>query len=120
MKIDLKDAMRTINERLKEIRTSLNISQREFSKRIFISQSLYADIEIGNVECKERFIRLISSQFNVNLDWIKTGEGEMFASSPPDLRLEYLIDIFNQLDPQLQDCVLDHLKGLLKVQKARG
>ena len=111
--------MKGINERLKEIRTSLNLSQREFSKRIFISQSLYADIEFGNVEPKERFIRLISSQFNVNLDWIKTGNGEMFTASPPDMRLEYLIDIFNQLDIQLQDCVLDHLKGLLKIQKEK-
>ena len=109
--------MAGINERLKEIRTSLNLSQREFSKRIFISQSLYSDIEFGNVEPKERFIRLISSQFNVNLDWIKTGNGNMYESPPPDMRLEYLIDIFNQLDVQLQDCVLDHLKRLLKIQK---
>jgi transcriptional regulator with XRE-family HTH domain len=111
--------MDKIKERLKQVRTSLNLSQREFSKRIFISQSLYADIELGNVEPKERFIRLISSQFNVNLDWIKTGKGEMFSASPPDLRLEYLIDIFNQLDIQLQDVVLDHLKGLLKIQKEK-
>jgi transcriptional regulator with XRE-family HTH domain len=111
--------MEAIHDRLKEIRTSLNISQREFSKRIFISQSLYADIELGNVKCKERFLRLISSQFNVNLEWIKTGKGEIFSASPPDIKLEYLIDMFNQLDPQLQDCVLDHLKGLLKVQKEK-
>ena len=109
--------MARINDRLKEIRATLNISQREFSRKIFISQSLYADIELGNVEPKERFIRLVSSQFNVNLNWIKTGEGEMFGASPPDVRLEYLIDTFNQLSPKLQDCVLKHLKELLNCQK---
>ena len=109
--------MAQIKDRLKEIRSFLKVSQREFSRQIFISQSLYADIELGNVEPKERFLRLISSQFNVNLNWIKTGEGQMFSSEPPDARLEYLINIFNQLNPKLQDTVLEHLKSLLKVQK---
>ena len=106
-----------INERLKEIRNTLKLSQREFSKQIFISQSLYSDIELGNFELKERYIRLISSQFNINVDWLKTGKGKMLKLSKHDVKLEYLNDLFNQLDPNFQDCVLDHLKGLLKVQK---
>jgi len=110
----------TIKDRLKEIRNSLKLSQREFSKRIFISQTLYSDIENGNVTPKERFLRLISSQFNVNLDWIKTGKGEKFSPSPPDLRLESLIDIFNEFNPELQDWILDHLKRLLDIQKRKN
>lgn len=106
-----------INDRLREIRKSLQISQREFSKRIFISQSLYADIEKGNIEPKERFLRLISSEYNINLDWMKTGNGEMWNLSPIDLRLEYLIEIFRQFNPELQDVILDHLRRLLEVHK---
>jgi len=111
--------MKSLTDRLKKIRTTLHLSQREFSKRIFISQSLYADIELGNVELKERYVRLISSQFHVNIDWLKTGNGEMFSSSSSDIKFEYLKDIFGQLSPELQDCVLDHLKGLLKVQREK-
>jgi len=109
--------MTSINDRIREIRTELKLSQREFSKKIQITQSHYSDIENGNIEIKERYLTLISSQFNVNLDWLKTGKGGKFTSPPPDKRLEYLIDIFKQLDHQLQDVVLDHLKKLLKVQK---
>ena len=109
--------MNSINDRLKTVRMSLKLSQREFSKRIFISQTLYCDIENGNVKPKERVLRLISSQFNVNLNWIKTGKGDKFTSPPPDPKLEYLIDLFNQFSPELQDVILDHLKKLLKVQK---
>jgi len=109
--------MDNLTDRLKKVRTTLKLSQREFSKRISISQSLYADIELGNVEFKERYLKLVSSQFNVNIDWLRDGEGEMFKLSEKDVRLEYLVNIFNKLSPNLQDCVLDHLKGLLKVQK---
>jgi transcriptional regulator with XRE-family HTH domain len=111
--------MSDVNDRIKELRTTLKLSQRSFAERIFISQSLYADMELGKVSFKERFIQLISSQFNISIDWIKTGEGEMFTAPPPDFRLEYLIDIFNQLDPLLQDYVLLHLKELLNIQRLK-
>jgi len=106
-----------ITDRLKKIRATLNLSQREFSKRIFISQGLYSDIESGKAEFKERYIRLISSQLHVNIEWIKTGNGEIFSHSQSDIRFEHLKNIFEQFSPELQKCVLDHLKGLLKVQK---
>ena len=111
--------MTEIHGRLRMVRDSLKISQKEFAQRIFISQSLYADIEKGNIVPKERFLRLISFQYNVSLDWIKTGNGDMFTSPPPDVRLEHLINMFNQLSPELQDCVLDHLKRLLKIQNEK-
>jgi len=75
-------------------------------------------MEKGNIEIKERYLTLISTQFNVNLDWLKTGKGEKYVSSAPDLKLEYLIGIFKQLDHKLQDAVLEHLKRLLEVQQA--
>ncbi|MDR2314212.1 MAG: helix-turn-helix transcriptional regulator, partial [Spirochaetaceae bacterium] len=39
--------MERINDRIKKIRITLGLSQREFSKRIYISQSFYGDIELG-------------------------------------------------------------------------
>jgi len=98
---------------------SLKLSQREFSKRIFISQTLYCDIENGNVKPKERVLRLISSQFNINLDFLKEGKGKIFEKSPPDLRLERLIEIFKQFDDETQDEVLKITKLLLKIHKKK-
>jgi len=109
--------MKQIYERLKEIRLKLGISQVEFSKRIFISKSLYGEIEIGNRNVNERIIHLISTGFNVNKEWIKTGKGEMFVSPPPDMRLEKLIEIYNQLDGKLRDCLIEQSSILLKLQK---
>jgi transcriptional regulator with XRE-family HTH domain len=115
--------MNTVHERIKEIRLALGISQVEFSKRIFISKSFYADVEtgkkIGEKNVQDRIIQLISSQFNVNNEWLKTGEGEMFTNTPPDIRLEKLLDIYKRLDGSLRDCLVEQSGILLKLQKEK-
>jgi transcriptional regulator with XRE-family HTH domain len=112
--------MKTIYERIKEIRTTLGLSQREFAKRIYITQSFYGDIELGKKNINDRIIQLISTQFNVNKEWIKTGEGEIFSAPPPDIRRERLIEIYNQLPKWLQDCLIEQSNLLLKKYKKQN
>ena len=109
-----------IKDRVRKVRTALDASQREFAKRIFISQTLLGDIELGKRKVKERTVQLITTEFKVNREWLLTGRGEMFASPPPDLQLEKLLDIFSQLDKPLRDYLLDQSKGLLKIQQDKN
>ena len=108
--------MAGIKDRVIKVRTALNVSQREFAKRIFISQTLLGAIELGKRNINERTIQLITTEFKVNREWLLTGRGEMFASPPPDLQLEKLLDIYKQLDKPLRNYLLDQSKGLLKIQ----
>jgi len=108
-----------VRKRIKQVRQTLNISQRDFAKRVYISQTLLGDIELGNRNVNDRTIQLISIEFNVNKDWLITGNGEMFSAPPVDLQLENLVEIFNQLDNGLRDYLLDQSKGLLKIQKEK-
>lgn len=109
--------MGDIKDRIKEIRVKLGISQMDFAKKVYISQTLLGEIELGNRTVSERTIQLVSTQFNVNKEWILTGKGKMFAANPPDIQLEKLIEIFKQLDKSLRDFLLDQSKALLKIQK---
>ena len=109
--------MAEIPERIQMIREALGVSQREFAKKIFISKSLLNNIELGNRSVNDRTIQLISTEFNVNKEWLMAGEGEMFTAPPPDVQLEKLIDIFKQLDKPLRDCLLIQSKALLKIRK---
>jgi len=104
-------------ERVQRIRTELKISLRDFSRRIFISKSLLNNIELGNRNINDRTIQLISTEFNVNKDWLLTGKGEMFMAPPPNIQREKLIEIFDQLDQSLRDCLLEQAKALLKIRK---
>ncbi|MFP3088936.1 helix-turn-helix domain-containing protein [Treponema sp. TIM-1] len=96
------------------------MSQREFSKRIYITQSFYGDIELGKKKLNDRIMQLISTQFNVNKEWIKTGNGEIFNSPPPDIRRERLIEIYTQLPEWLQDCLIEQSSLLLKQYKKQS
>jgi len=111
--------MGDINERIRELRYALEISQNQFAKRIFISQSLLADIELGNQSVNNRMAHLISLEFGVSKNWLATGIGDMFVSEKPDIRLETMIDIFNQLDSELQDYLLSQARWIFKLKNDR-
>jgi len=109
----------SVKDRIKALRKALKLSQENFGKRIYVSQSLLTEIESGNRKINDRTIQLIVSEYNVNKDWLLTGNGDMFSTSPPDLKKEQLIEIFNELDSMLQDYLLLQSKELFKIQKVK-
>jgi len=109
--------MEDVQTRLKQIRNYFNLSIREFSKQIYFSHGVYGQVECGKREPNDRIIQLICSKFNVNKDWLLTGKSKMFQSEPPDFRLEKILEIYNIIDDNLKDCLLEQSKLLLKIFK---
>ncbi|GHU79685.1 hypothetical protein FACS189462_5400 [Spirochaetia bacterium] len=106
-----------VNERIKAIRQALKLSQRDFCKGIYLSQSLYAALELSGRKVNNRHIALIVNKYKVNKEWLLTGKGEMFIEPPPDVKLEDLTNIFNELNGDYQDYLLLQGKELLKIQE---
>ena len=110
--------MPDITNRLKEIRKYFGLSIKEFSKQIYISNSLYGSIEHGDRELSERICQLIVSKFNVNKDYILTGEGLMFnTDSPPDSRLNRILEIYNEVSDPLKEMILQMSRIILEHHK---
>ena len=107
----------TLPERLKAVRAELKLSQREFAKNIFISNSQYAEFEIAKRKITERTIHLISVVYNVNKKYLKDAKLPMFNDNPPDTKLTELLHIFDNLDDLLLDYLLLHAREILKIQK---
>jgi transcriptional regulator with XRE-family HTH domain len=105
----------TINERVRELRRTLKLTQRDFAKAVYISNGYLADIELGHNEVKERLIHLIVSVFAVNKHWLLTGEGPMFNAALGQ-KLERMSTLFSELYPEFQDFVLRQIDDLIELQ----
>ncbi len=73
-----------MNERIKNLRKSLNMTQEEFSKRIGLSRNFIAQVEIGTKTPSERTISDICREFEVNDEWLRNGTGEMRIQKSKD------------------------------------
>ena len=99
------------------LRQALNLTQKVFAKSVFISTSHYTLIETGNRRIKDSFLDSVCKVYNVNKDWLITGQGDMFLSEPPDQKLEELIGIYKRLNRHFQGYIMDQVRSLEKVQK---
>lgn len=64
-----------MNNRIKKLRLDLGLSQEAFGKQIKIQRSSVSKIETGENSPSDQTISLICKEFNVNEDWLRTGEG---------------------------------------------
>ncbi|EOS72472.1 hypothetical protein C817_05486 [Dorea sp. 5-2] len=64
-----------MNNRIKELRLDLGLSQEAFGKQIKIGRSSVSKLESGENNPSDQTISLICKEFNVNEDWLRTGEG---------------------------------------------
>lgn len=106
----------TMNQRLKELRQTLGLSQAKFAQAISISNGYIAGIELGNRNLNDRLIKLIVTEFNVNEEWLRTGEGAMFIEQP-DQTAELAFATFRKLKPEYQQYILQQIDQLLEIQE---
>lgn len=86
-----------IYERIKELRKELGLNQEEFGERLGVSRSVIANIEYDRLkrpDQKESLYKLICKEFNVNEEWLRTGNGEMFV---PLTRNQLITDFVSNL-----------------------
>ena len=106
-----------IKDRIKEVRTAVGISQPKFAKRIAIAPSHISEVERGVREISERTIRLIIAEFNVNEDWLRTGQGSMFKEDV-SASVSEAMSIFKALAPNLQDSALKMLAVFMEMNNS--
>ena len=68
-----------MDERIKFIRKKLELTQQEFADKLGIARNNIAGYETCKRSPSDAVISLICTKFNVNEEWLRTGEGEMFV-----------------------------------------
>lgn len=68
-----------MNERINEIRKAVGLTQGDFGAKIGgLSKNYVWMLEKGERTPSDRTILDICREFNVNEEWLRTGQGEMF------------------------------------------
>lgn len=116
-----------MQERFKQLRKALNLSQDEFAARLGLTRGAIANIELGRTDARPLFISLVCSTYDVSETWLRTGEGEMFNPKTPDEELaafmgsvlredirtsvrKRLIDVMRRIPPEMWKGIADILE----------
>ncbi|MDO4563950.1 MAG: helix-turn-helix transcriptional regulator [Clostridia bacterium] len=73
-----------MNTRFKEVRKYLHLTQKEVGEEINISESAVSKIEKGTGSPSRQTVTMFCSAYNVNEEWLRTGEGDMFCEPASD------------------------------------
>lgn len=81
-----------MKDRIRRIRIDLGLTQQEFADKISVKRGAIANYEIGRNEPTDSVISLICREFNVNEEWLRTGNGDMFIELTRDEKLASFFD----------------------------
>lgn len=79
-KLDLK----TIGARIKGVREENKLTQEEFGKVVGVNMKTISLMENGHRKPSQEVLSIISSKYNINLDWVSTGNGERISNKKSD------------------------------------
>lgn len=114
-----------MNERIKQLRNKLKLSQSAFGERLGVSRDMVNNLERGRVDIKDHIVKLISSEYGVNEDWLRYGTEPMyiqpevfslddFAKEREATPLEIeAIKAYFDLDPSIRKMLVQHFKKRL-------
>lgn len=102
-----------MNERIKELRKALGLTQQELADRIGVKQNTIAQYEIGRNTPINSVVSLICKEFNVSEDWLRNGNGDMFLpedNSNSDICIDStFLKLLSMLDVEQ----LNYIKGIV-------
>ena len=74
----------SVATRTKELRKALGLTQQEFANRLHITRGAVSNWDLDITSPSDAAISLICREFDVNEDWLRSGEGEMFEQLTED------------------------------------
>ena len=97
-----------MNSRIKQIRKENKMTQSEFGERIGVKGNTITGYETGLRTPSDAVILAICREFNINKNWLMTGDGEMYVGVP-DETAEIVSDLLEKSNP-----LYDIIKGIMK------
>lgn len=126
--------------RVRELRKTIGLTLEKFGEPLGVGKTAISNIENGNRNLTDQMIISICREYNVNEEWLRTGEGEMFKKLTPQEEVAsyvsdlledgadnpfygIIIDImktYSELSPKSQEVVRDFSRRLAENIKEKG
>lgn len=105
----------SLSERIRKVRKNAKLSQTEFGKKLGVSRSVIANIELdlNKTGVPDNIIKLICYSFKINEEWLLYGKGEMLGETSDDI----LQNLKNTYD--LSNLEFSILEKYLKLDKSQ-
>lgn len=114
----------TANERLREIRTELNMSQEELGKKLGVTRAAISRIEAGDRKLTKQMCLAVCRELRVNYFYLTEGNGDRFTGMPTSVVEEIaedynldeidkkIIEKYLELDEAQRKVLKDYLKSI--------
>ena len=77
--------------RMRQAREKLNLSQAAFGDGAGVGLGVIKNIDYNRTEPNSLYFDLLCKAYNIDRQWIETGEGEMFRESTQDERIAQFV-----------------------------
>jgi transcriptional regulator with XRE-family HTH domain len=102
-----------MNERITLIRNAKDMKQKEFCELVNVPRSSLSEIESGKRSPSLDVIVGISTHFkDINLNWLLTGEGDMYSSTSQgqSLHIDKIIELYDSLSDNQRKEILSAIE----------
>jgi len=102
-----------VNERLKELRKTLNLTQQEFADALKVPRNTIGGYEVAKSNPSDAAVNNICRTFNVNENWLRYGEGDMFIKlSYSDQIAKFIGEVMTEEDESFKKRLISGLAAL--------
>ncbi len=84
-----RDNLDQIGTRLKQVRKSLHLTLNDMFKISGFSTSIISEVENGKKIPSSIYLYALSTELNVNINYVFTGQGEMFLAEEPRFKRDF-------------------------------
>lgn len=120
--------------RIIDIRKQNGYNQEQFATKLNLSRNFISQVESGKKNISDRTISDICREFNVNEEWLRTGQGEIHNLASDKLEtylgqisrgnddfIKDIIEIYMELDQPSKDALKEiSLRMAVKVKEREG
>lgn len=117
----------SLGERIRKVRRTLDLTQEAFCNRIGLKRNSISLVESDKRNISDQAILSICREFNVNEEWLRNGNGDMFKATPTDVldQLAYkyhlseadyvMIEKFVTMRPEARKALFDYMQEISAV-----